>query len=135
MRDFDDVGVLCTFNSIPALAAAAGIARSSQLSSSLSGRGIQYDMARPTQNKSPLHSSPPARQGRTLCWFVSLPSVASVVKTVVSKDDCHQWISLQKYVLSSDMQTFVWSSLMFVLILFFYISFIKAVARWSLAHV
>ncbi len=97
-RDFGHVGVLCTFSSIPA--AAAGIARSLQLqlSSSLSGQGIQYDMAggtaRPTQYKSsPLHPFPLAKQGKTPCWVVSLQPLASVVKPVVSKDDCHQWIS------------------------------------------
>jgi hypothetical protein len=69
-RDFGDVGVLCTFNSIPSAAAeAAGIAKSLQLSSSLSRQGIQYDMAggtaRPTQYKSsPLHSSPSASAGQ-----------------------------------------------------------------------
>ncbi len=37
-----DVGVLCTFSNMVAAAAAAGIARSSQLHSPLSGQAVQY---------------------------------------------------------------------------------------------
>ncbi len=63
MRDSGDVGVLCTFGDIrvPA-AAAAGIARSSQLSSALPGRwyDIAGGTARPsTVQISSLHPSPP----------------------------------------------------------------------------
>jgi hypothetical protein len=79
------VGILCTFSNIRA-AAAADIARSSQQSSPLQGQAVQYDnagsTARPSQYKSwSLHPSPPAAQGRTPCWTISLgPPPASVVR-------------------------------------------------------
>ncbi len=44
VRDFGYVGVLCTFDNIPA-AAAAGIVRSSQLSNPLPGQAVRYIMA------------------------------------------------------------------------------------------
>jgi hypothetical protein len=60
-------------------AATAGIARSSQLSSSLAGQAVQYVKAKAgstaclSQYKSsPLRPSPPARQGRTPCWVKAL---------------------------------------------------------------
>ncbi len=62
LRDLDDVGVLCTFNNIRA-AAAAGIARSSQLRS----QAVQYVKADGTAGHHiknpawPLDPSPPAR--------------------------------------------------------------------------
>ncbi len=44
LRHFGHVSVLCTFRYKPA-GATAGIARSSQLSSSLAGQAVQYVMA------------------------------------------------------------------------------------------
>jgi hypothetical protein len=83
--DFGHIGVLCTFSYLPA-AAAAGIARISQLSSFLLGQAVRYVMSsgntRLSQYKlSPLHPSPPDKLGRTPCWvsflrpsaFVSYP--------------------------------------------------------------
>ncbi len=45
LRDFGHVGFLCTFSTVLSAAAAAGNARSSQLSSSLAGHTVQYVMA------------------------------------------------------------------------------------------
>ncbi len=91
LTDFSQVGILCTFSNITA-AAAAGIARSSQLSSFLAGQAVQYIMAGgPVRHgrrygppitvriiDPPPHPSPPAGQGRTPCWVNSLRPSASV---------------------------------------------------------
>ncbi len=74
LRDFS---VLCTYSKIIVPAAAAGISRSSQMSSSLPGQAVRYNAAggtaRPLHYKClPLHPSPSARQDRTPCWVGSL---------------------------------------------------------------
>jgi hypothetical protein len=70
LRDFVDCRILCTFSKIPA---AAGIARSSQLSSPLPRQTVQYDLAGATARpSSPLYPSPPVSQGRAPCWVGSL---------------------------------------------------------------
>ncbi len=79
LPDFAHVGVLCTFSNKSA-AVAAGFARSSQLSSSLAGLAVQYDMhgrlyvqPAPHRTKHQLPTPPPtARQGRTPYWVNSL---------------------------------------------------------------
>jgi hypothetical protein len=67
-RDFAHVGILCTFSNITA----AGIARSSQLSSSLAGQAVQYVMAGGTALQAQYKS---ARQRRV----IYLRPAASVV--------------------------------------------------------
>ncbi len=82
--NFSDFGVLCTFSNIAA-AAAAAMARSSQLHSPLSGLAVQYDIAmgiRPTQHSTNLRPSTPLLQGnRTPRWVGSLWLSASVGPT------------------------------------------------------
>ncbi len=73
------ISVMSEFCVLIQHAAAAGIARSFQLSSPLAGQAVQYFMAkaggtaRLSQFKStPLRPSPPAMQGRTPCWVKAL---------------------------------------------------------------
>ncbi len=81
LRDLGDAGVLCTFSNAPAAAAAAGIARSSQLSSwAAPYLGKRYYTRQP-QYLAPLHPSTPAMQGKTSCWVGSLRPSAYVELT------------------------------------------------------
>ncbi len=97
LSDFGDCRVLCTFNKIPA---AAGIVRSSQLSSPLPGQAVQQDLAggtaRPSQY-SPSISLQLVRAGRRV-GSVLYPAFGLYGDDTVLRNDMH-------YVESEDVRT------------------------------
>ncbi len=80
LRDFGDVGVLCTFRNEAAAGDCQKIAAEQSLASA--GGKVRHSNLLPAHhstNHRPLYPSPPARQGRTPCWLGSLRTSASVV--------------------------------------------------------